>query len=102
MWFKVFEKPPKPSAMTEISVGDNRLVLTNYNDRLYCFENRCPHEDFQLSLGCIQNRRVKCSLHGFSFDLASGKSSEEGVESLNLFRVKIEKEVIYVEINPDQ
>ena len=102
MWFKVSEKPPKLNTMVEISVGDNQLVLANNKGTLRCFENRCPHEDFQLSLGCIQNDRVKCSLHGFSFDLASGKSSEEGVESLNLFRVKIEKEVIYVEINPDQ
>ncbi|HIF88262.1 MAG TPA: (2Fe-2S)-binding protein [Candidatus Thioglobus sp.] len=102
MWFKVLEKPPEPNAMAEISVGDNQLVLTNYNGKLYCFNNRCPHEDFQLSFGCVQKGKVKCSLHGFSFDLVSGESSEEGVESLNLFRVKIEKDVIYVEINPDQ
>jgi len=88
--------------MTEISVCDNQLVLTNYDGKLYCFSNRCPHEDFQLSLGCIQKGKVKCSLHGFSFDLENGESSEEGVESLNLFRVKIEEEVIYVEVTPDQ
>jgi len=88
--------------MTEISVCDNQLVLTNYDGKLYCFSNRCPHEDFQLSLGCIQKGKVKCSLHGFSFDLENGESLEEGVESLNLFRVKIEEEVIYVEVTPDQ
>jgi len=88
--------------MTVISVGDKQLVLTNSNGKLYCFEDRCPHEDFKLSLGCIQKGQVKCSLHGFSFDLINGKTSEEGVESLNLFRVKIEKDVICVEINPDQ
>jgi len=88
--------------MTEISIGDKQLVLTNYNGRLHCFENRCPHEDFQLHLGCIQKGKIKCSLHGFSFDLVSGESSEECVESLNLFRVKIEKEVLYVEMSPDQ
>ena len=102
MWFRVLEKSPEPNAMTEISVCDNQLVLTNYDGKLYCFSNRCPHEDFQLSLGCIQKGKVKCSLHGFSFDLENGESSEEGVESLNLFRVKIEEEVIYVEVTPDQ
>ena len=102
MWFKVLEKSPEPNAMTEISVCDNQLVLTNYDGKLYCFSNRCPNEDFQLSLGCIQKGKVKCSLHGFSFDLENGESSEEGVESLNLFRVKIEEEVIYVEVTPDQ
>tara|TARA_B110000914_G_C15468016_1_gene449245 strand:+ start:226 stop:534 length:309 start_codon:yes stop_codon:yes gene_type:complete len=102
MWFKVSEKPPEPNTMTEISVDDNQLVLTKYNGRFYCFKNQCPHEDFQLSLGCIQDGQVKCSLHGFYFDLINGESSEEGVEPLNLFRVKIENEVIYVEVNSDQ
>jgi 3-phenylpropionate/trans-cinnamate dioxygenase ferredoxin subunit len=102
MWFKVSKKPSESNVMTEVSVGHNQLVLTNYNGTLYCFENRCPHEDFQLSLGCVQEGKVKCSLHGFSFDLSTGKSSEQGVESLRLFRVKIEKDVVYVEINPDQ
>jgi nitrite reductase/ring-hydroxylating ferredoxin subunit len=41
-------------------------------------------------------------LHGFSFDLETGESSEEGVDPLRLFRIKIEEQVIYVEINPDQ
>jgi len=51
MWFKVLEKPPELNTMTVISVGDKQLVLTNSNGKLYCFEDRCPHEDFKLSLG---------------------------------------------------
>ncbi|MGE4594769.1 MAG: Rieske 2Fe-2S domain-containing protein [Gammaproteobacteria bacterium] len=102
MWFKVLEKPPELNTMVEISVGDNQLVLANNEGTLRCFENRCPHEDFHLSLGCIQQGKVKCSLHGFSFDLATGESSEKGVESLNLFSVKIEEAIIYIEISPNQ
>jgi len=101
MWFEALAKPPKPNTMTEISVAGNQLVLANYENTIRCFENRCPHEDFQLSLGCIQQDKVKCSLHGFSFDLSTGLCSEAGVESLNLFQVKIENDIVYVEINSD-
>jgi 3-phenylpropionate/trans-cinnamate dioxygenase ferredoxin subunit len=102
MWFKAIEKLSELSEMTEISVGDNHLVFSNHDGEIRCFENRCPHEDFKLSLGCIQDGSIKCALHGFSFDLETGESSELGVEPLRLFRVKIEEQLIYVEINPDQ
>ena len=78
MWFKAIENLSELSKITEISIGENNLVLTNYEGEIRCFENRCPHEDFRLSLGCIQNAKIKCSLHGFFFDLKTGESSEKG------------------------
>lgn len=102
MWFKVLQGSLKLNVMREVSVEGKSLVLTNCNGAIHCFDNRCPHEDFQLSLGCIQEGRVKCSLHGFSFDLLTGKSSEQDINSLRLYPVKIENNTIFVEINPDQ
>ena len=102
MWFKALKGPLKLNAMTEVSIEGKSLVLTSCGGVVRCFDNRCPHEDFQLSLGCIQQGRVKCSLHGFSFDLSTGESSEKDIDSLRLYPVKIENNTIFVEINLDQ
>ncbi|VVM27782.1 hypothetical protein BSPWISOXPB_3171 [uncultured Gammaproteobacteria bacterium] len=68
------------------------------NGALYAAENRCPHEDIELTLGCLKGNRVKCSLHGYSFDLATGNSSEEDVEAMQTYAVKQENNEIYIEL----
>ena len=98
MWFKVLELSPKPHVLKEVSANGVELVLTNVKDRLYCFENRCPHEEVRLSLGCINHNKIKCALHGYSFNLETGWSSEEGLERLKIYQVKKEKSGIFIEI----
>ena len=94
----VLEHSPKPNALKEVSVNGFELVLTNINGRLYCFENRCPHEEVRLSLGCITNEKIKCALHGYSFNLETGLSSEEDLERLKVYQVKREQTGIFVEM----
>ena len=98
MWFNVLEFPPKPNTLKEVFVNGVELVLTNVKERLYCFENRCPHEEVRLSLGCINHNKIKCALHGYSFNLETGWSSEEGLERLKIYQVKKEKSGIFIEI----
>ena len=98
MWFKVLEDSPKPNVLKEVSVNGVELVLTNVKGRLYCFENRCPHEEVRLSLGCIKNEKIKCAMHGYSFNLKTGWSSEEELERLKVYKVKRKKPGIFVEI----
>ena len=98
MWFKVSELSPKPNVLKEVSVNGVELVLTNVQGRLYCFENRCPHEEVRLSLGCIKNKKIKCALHGYSFNLETGCSSEEDLECLKIYQVKREKAGIFVDL----
>ena len=98
MWFKVSELSPKPNVLQEISANGVELVLTNVQGKLYCFENRCPHEEVRLSLGCIKNKKIQCALHGYSFNLETGWSSDENLERLIIYQVKREKPGIFVEI----
>tara|TARA_B100000678_G_scaffold167163_1_gene139596 strand:- start:224 stop:529 length:306 start_codon:yes stop_codon:yes gene_type:complete len=98
MWFKVLEYPPKPDVLKEVSLNGVELVLTNVKDKLYCFENRCPHEEVKLSLGCVKNEKIKCALHGYSFNLATGWSSEEDLDRLKTYKVKREKAGVYIKI----
>ena len=98
MWFKVLERSPKLNALKEVSINGVELVLTNVKGRLYCFENRCPHEEVRLSLGCIKNEKIKCALHGYSFNLVTGWSSEKDLDRLKVYRIKEEKLGIFIEI----
>ena len=98
MWFKVLEYPPKLDVLKEVSLNGVELVLTNVKGKLYCFENRCPHEEVRLSLGCIKNEKIKCALHGYSFNLETGWCLEEDLEHLKIYQVKQEKACVYIKI----
>jgi nitrite reductase/ring-hydroxylating ferredoxin subunit len=101
MWLNTSEAPPTDSAMKEVRFEDINLVIANIDNQLYCFENRCPHEDFKLSLGCIKNNQVKCPLHGYEFNLSSGVCLDEDIPPLNLYPVKEENGLVVVQLRKD-
>jgi nitrite reductase/ring-hydroxylating ferredoxin subunit len=97
-WKKVLDQAPKEGTMVEIVLEGKDLFITMNNGILYCAENRCPHEDIKLTLGCLKGDRVKCSLHGYSFDLKTGDSSEDDVDNMQTYAVKQENKEIYIKV----
>ncbi|SSC10044.1 Rieske (2Fe-2S) protein [thiotrophic endosymbiont of Bathymodiolus puteoserpentis (Logatchev)] len=99
MWIKALDIAPKEGTMVATTLEGVKVFVTMNNGSLYAAENRCPHEDIELTLGCLKGNRVKCSLHGYSFDLATGNSSEEDVEDMQTYAVKQENNKIYIKIS---
>ncbi|MBA5248329.1 MAG: Rieske 2Fe-2S domain-containing protein [Gammaproteobacteria bacterium] len=98
MWVKVLDTTPKEGTMVEATIDGRKIFVTMNNGILYAAENRCPHEDIELTLGCLKGNRVKCSLHGYSFDLATGDSSEADVDNMQTYAVKQENHQIYIQL----
>lgn len=97
MWVKVLDQVPKEGTMVEVVVKGRDLLIALHQAKLYCADNRCPHEDIKLTLGCLKGNRIKCSLHGFSFDLTTGDSACADVDNLRTYPVKQENNNIYIE-----
>ncbi|CAB9539617.1 Ferredoxin [uncultured Gammaproteobacteria bacterium] len=98
MWVKALDSTPKEGTMLKATVEGNKVFVTLNNGLLYAADNRCPHEDIELTLGCLKGNRIKCSLHGFSFDLTTGNSSQVDVDDLRVYPVKQENNKIYINI----
>ncbi|BAF61743.1 Rieske (2Fe-2S) protein [Candidatus Vesicomyidisocius calyptogenae] len=98
MWVKILDKEPKEGEMVEVVVEGKDLFVTLNQGKLYCADNRCPHEDIKLTLGCLKGDRIKCSLHGFSFDLITGNSTQKSVDNLRIYPIKQENNKIYLEL----
>lgn len=99
MWVKILDVAPKEGTAVATIVEGTKVFVTMNNGFLYAAENRCPHEDIELTLGCFKDNRVKCSLHGYSFDLATGESSEEDVDNMQTYAVKQENNEIYIKVS---
>ncbi|BBB24143.1 2Fe-2S Rieske-type ferredoxin [Isorropodon fossajaponicum endosymbiont JTNG4] len=98
MWVKVLDQAPKEGTMIEVVVKSKDLLITLNQGELHCVDNRCPHEDIKLTLGCLKGNRIKCSLHGFSFDLTTGDSAQADVDNLRVYPTKQENNKIYINI----
>lgn len=56
--------------------GDTPILVVNLDGEFYAVEDKCTHEDFELSAGAVDpgDGSVECVLHGARFDLRSGKA----------------------------
>jgi 3-phenylpropionate/trans-cinnamate dioxygenase ferredoxin subunit len=56
--------------------GDTPILVVNLDGDIYAVEDKCTHEDFELSAGAVDagDGSVECVLHGARFDLRSGKA----------------------------
>jgi 3-phenylpropionate/trans-cinnamate dioxygenase ferredoxin component len=56
--------------------GETPIVVFNYDGDFYALEDRCSHEDFELSAGSFDPRdaTIECVLHGSRFDIRDGRA----------------------------
>lgn len=76
------------------SVGKKDLCLTRYGEKVYAFENRCPHQHVALANGvCTDDKMVICPWHRFAFSLEDGKGCGLYME---IFPVKEEENELFI------
>ena len=60
-----------PGEMNVAWDGDTAIAVFNLDGELYALEDRCSHEDFELSAGAFDRvaGSIECVLHGARFDV---------------------------------
>ena len=77
------------------------VLLANVSGNIYAVDDTCTHEDSSLSLGCLRNDKVKCTLHGSWFSVVTGEPTEEPAdEPLNTYLVEIRNDEIWIDLTP--
>jgi 3-phenylpropionate/trans-cinnamate dioxygenase ferredoxin subunit len=54
--------------------GDTPIMVVNLDGELHALEDRCTHEDFELSAAPVEGDQIECTLHGARFDLRTGEA----------------------------
>jgi 3-phenylpropionate/trans-cinnamate dioxygenase ferredoxin subunit len=89
----------KPAQMKRVEIDGRRLLLCNADGKHYVVDEMCSHEDYSLYLGCIKDGKIKCSLHGSYFDLASGEPTCEPADMpIRTYPVKVEDGRVWVKV----
>lgn len=79
--------------------GEVALVVVNHEGRFHAVEDRCTHEDFELSAGPYDpvSGQIECVLHGARFDVCTGQAlCPPAYESVRTYPLKVEDGLIWV------
>lgn len=81
-----------------VSVGQAEVVLFNVEGRIHAVENNCPHQHFsRLHEGTLEGCTLTCPMHGWSFDLRTGKPVNGG-GALKIYEVQVRDGNVWVEL----
>jgi len=87
-----------PGKFVKVVVEERPYVIANVGGRFYAVEDRCSHEDYPLSYGCLDGERIKCSLHGSRFSLIDGEPMEEPAEApIQTFRCAVKDGWVWID-----
>ena len=93
-----------PGESTVAWDGDTPILVFNLDGELFALEDRCSHEDFELSAGEFDPAKgtIECTLHGAKFDVRGGAAlCAPAYEPVAKFPVKREDDAIWTRDDRD-
>lgn len=87
-----------PGEMRHVWDGDTPILVFNFDGQLYALEDRCSHEDYELSAGAFDPAAgsIECVLHGARFDVRSGDAlCAPAYTPVAKFPVRVEDGVVW-------
>ena len=92
-----------PGEVKQYRVEDRPVALCNVNGEFHALEDICTHQFAYLSEGGLEGDKIKCPLHGASFDVNTGQpKSLPAVKPVPIHEVKVEDGNVYVAMNPKE
>jgi len=92
-----------PGETTVVWADQTPLLVLNYDGDYYALEDRCSHEDFELSAGEFdaEEATIECALHGAKFDVRDGRAlCPPAYEPVRRYPVKVEDGAVWVAAKP--
>lgn len=87
-----------PGESTVAWDGATAILVVNLDGDLRALEDRCTHEDFELSAGPVDvaEGSIECVLHGARFDLRDGRAlCGPAYAPVATFPVRVEDGVVW-------
>lgn len=79
-----------------VDVGDQRIAVFWYENRVYALNETCPHRGGPLHLGRLRQGIVTCPWHLWQFDLVTGRSPVNPRSRVRTYSVRVEDGMVLV------
>jgi nitrite reductase (NADH) small subunit len=81
---------PAANQVSEFTVDGRAICVANVGGNISVLNGVCPHEDGPLGEGSIEDGRVVCPWHGYSYDPRTGLSPEDSTLKAEVYESAIE------------
>jgi nitrite reductase/ring-hydroxylating ferredoxin subunit len=90
-----------PGEIRSFDVEGEVIAICHVNGELYAIKDECTHMEYPLSSGTLDGEVITCAWHGAKFNVRTGEVlSMPAVVPVETYQLKIEREDIYVLIEP--
>ena len=76
---------------------NKKIAIFKSDGKFYAIDNTCPHRGGPLAEGCLENLRVTCPWHAWTFDVKTGACETVPAVKLKTYQVKVDKGGFFVE-----
>lgn len=81
-----------------VTTDETSILVFNLDGRYYAVENRCTHEEAELSEGVLEGDEIVCPLHGARFSIVTGSAlTPPAYENLRTFPVRVTNDWVEVD-----
>lgn len=89
----------KIQQLAKLTFQDKLICVTKLEEGFFGISNTCPHAGAQLHHGhCNKNGVIGCPLHGYKFDIKTGRSADGNNYKITQYQFKIENNTLYIGI----
>ena len=67
-------------SLVQRSVAGRKIVIGRVKDGYFAVDDMCPHAGASLGFGTLEGNGLVCPLHGWEFDVFSGKCAMFGAK----------------------
>ena len=89
----VFEVPMpaelERDGLAIIEWDGREIVLLKVGDAYRAIDRVCPHEDGDLGEGLMFGKHLKCPVHGYIYDLSTGKCLNQRYYNTQVYEVEV-------------
>jgi 3-phenylpropionate/trans-cinnamate dioxygenase ferredoxin subunit len=85
-----------PGEHTVCFDGDTAILICNVDGDFFALEDKCSHQDFELSAAALDGPEIECVLHGARFDVRTGEAlCATAYTAVPKFPVLVQNGIIY-------
>lgn len=83
--------------LAKLTIDDKLICISKVEDALFGIQNICPHAGAQLHHGhCNRRGIVSCPLHGYKFDIKTGRSADGNNYKIPHYQFKFEDDKLFI------
>jgi len=87
-----------PGKLVKKYVKGKEICLGKTEKGFFAVQNHCPHAGAELNFGFLENNRLICPFHRYSFDTETGRSLPNQGEALKVYPLEIREDGLYIGI----